>query len=223
MVNGFWNSIFIALKPGSHSKFSSTWMKNYFALFNTFSPCHMILGLCFLWTVVCTFLKSFQIRMKLHIFEADKKRPIYSGLKKNKTFPSWPPTGPKWSEVIQKIIFLGFFEGDFWRIVPWYNNPQTTIFRESIFWEKKHVQALKGRNAQIHSLISPCSNATNRCFGSSYVHRASCSSNTEPVAHGEEGHGRGPREDFQVTGVGCGGMEWKLCRKKASFVGNKNK
>ena len=153
-----------------------------------------------------------------------QKRPIFTpDWKKIRLFQVDRKTGPKWSEVIQKIIFLGFFEGDFWRIVPWYNNPQTTIFRENIFLGKKHVQALKGRNTQIHSLISPCSNATNRCFGSSYVHRASCSSNTEPVAHGEEGHGRGPREDFQVTGVGCGGMEWKLCRKKASFVGNKNK
>ena len=72
-----------------------------------------------------------------HIFEADKKRPIYSGLKKIKTFPSWPPTGPKWSEVIQKSSrSLDSLQVIFLRIVPWYNNPQTTIFRENIFWEK---------------------------------------------------------------------------------------
>ena len=65
-----------------------------------------------------------------------QKRPIYSGLKKIRRFQVDRQRGQsdqKWSK---KLCSLDSLKVIFWRIVPWYNNPQTTIFRENIFWEK---------------------------------------------------------------------------------------
>ena len=112
-----------------------------------------------------------------HIFEADKKDLFTPDWKK------WDFS--KLTANRAKVVRSDPKKNHSWILLRWFftdctmvHHPQTTIFRENIFCEKP-CPSIEGRNTQIHSLISPCSNETNRCFGSSYVHRASCSSNTD--------------------------------------------
>ena len=121
-----------------------------------------------------------------------------------------------------KFFSLNFFSGDFFELYH-ATSPSNHHFQGEYFLGTT-FPSIEGRNMQIHSLIFPCSHETNRCFGSSYVHRASCSSNTDRFPWR-----RGPRKrtarGFPGDGwKGLGGVEgWSesYAEKRRVFVGEK--